>query len=251
MVGIYGNYMLITHSMRMLFNAVFTGVTAGVGNLMAEGDKKKILAVFEELFSSRFLVITTMLYCFLVLTKSFMILWIGEQYLLDKPTLWVIALTMYIILSRNTVDDFIYATGLFQDIWSPIVEAVLNIGLSVILGYFFGLKGVISGALISLFLVVFLWKPYFLFKQGLHESLGLYIRIYIKHIVVLAICFTVSEFVFGFMKITITSYLTWAFSATLHFLFFGTLCFSLLYLVVPGMRQFGRRLIESLMQNFY
>ena len=47
MVGIYGNYMLIANSLRMLFNAVFTGVVAGVGNLVAEGDKKKMLAVFE------------------------------------------------------------------------------------------------------------------------------------------------------------------------------------------------------------
>jgi O-antigen/teichoic acid export membrane protein len=242
MVGIYGNYMLITHSVRMLFNALFAGVPAGVGNLIAEGDKKKMLAVFEELFTARFLIITTFLYCFLVLSNSFMVIWIGEQYLLDTPTLWVIVLTMYIILSRTTVDNYIFATGLFHDIWAPIVEAVLNIGLSVLLGYFFGIIGVLSGVLISLFLVIFLWKPYFLFKQGLHESFWFYFRIYAKHIVVFVLSFLICELVFGLVKITETSYLTWAFSAILHFLLFGCLCFSLLFLVIPGMRRFTKRM---------
>ena len=242
MVGIYGNYMLITNSVRMLFNAIFAGATAGVGNLIAEGNKKKILAVFEELFTSRFLIITTFLYCFLMLSNSFMVIWMGEQYLLDSPTLWVIVLTMFIIMSRTTVDDYIFATGLFQDIGAPIVEAILNIGLSILLGYFFGITGVLSGALISLFMVVFLWKPYFLFKHGLHESPWFYIRLYIKHIIVFAVCFSVSELVFGFVTITVTNYLTWAFLATLHFLLFGSFCFCLLYLVVPGMRQFSIRM---------
>lgn len=242
MVGIYGNYILITNSVRMLFNAVFTGVTAGVGNLIAEGDKKKMLAVFEELFTSRFLIITTFLYCFLVLSNSFMVIWIGEQYLLDTPTLWVIVLTMYIILSRTTVDAYIYATGLFQDIWAPIAEAVLNISFSVLLGYFFGVTGVLSGVLISLFLVIFLWKPYFLFKYGLHESLWFYIRMYAKHIVVFAICYAVSELVFGYVKLPETSYLSWVLSATLHFLLFGCLCYILLYFTTLGIRQFTERI---------
>ena len=242
MVGIYGNYMLIANSLRMLFNAVFTGVVAGVGNLVAEGDKKKMLAVFEELFTSRFLIITTLLYCFLVLSNSFMVIWIGEQYLLDTPTLRVIVLTMYIILSRTTVDAYIYATGLFQDIWAPIAEAVLNISLSVILGYFFGITGVLSGVLISLFLVIFLWKPYFLFKYGLHESLWFYIRMYAKHIVVFAICYAFSELVFGYVTIPETNYLTWTLSAILHFFVYGFLCFILLYFTTTGMRQFTERI---------
>jgi O-antigen/teichoic acid export membrane protein len=242
MVGIYGNYMLITNSVRMLFNAVFSGVVASVGNLVAEGNKEKMLAVFEELFTSGFLIITTCLYCFLVLSNSFMVIWIGEQYLLATPTLWVIVLTMYIILSRTTVDAYIFATGLFQDVWAPIAEAVLNIGFSVLLGYFFGITGVLSGGLISLFLVIFLWKPYFLFKHGLHESLRFYILMYSKHIVVFAICYSVSELVFGYVILPETSYLSWALSATLHFLLFGFLSYILLYFSTPGMRKFTERI---------
>lgn len=62
---------------------------------------------------------------------------------------------LFVNLSRTTVDAYINAYGLFGDIWAPIVEASLNVGLSIILGYYFGLHGVLSGVLISLLLVVF------------------------------------------------------------------------------------------------
>ena len=40
-------------------NAMFNSMDAGVGNLVAEGNKKRIMSVFEELFSVRFLLSCT------------------------------------------------------------------------------------------------------------------------------------------------------------------------------------------------
>ncbi len=34
---------------------------------------------------------------------------------------------------------------MFQDVWYPLFEAFLNIGLSVLLGLYFGLNGILSG----------------------------------------------------------------------------------------------------------
>ena len=47
---------------------------------------------------------------------------------------------------------FIVAYGLFQDVYAPVVEAILNLGLSVVLGYYYGLAGIIGGVIISLFI---------------------------------------------------------------------------------------------------
>ena len=77
---------------------------------------------------------------------------------------------VYQILSRTTVDAYVNAYGLFGDIWAPVTEASINIGMSVLLGYFFGLHGVLLGVLISLLIVVFCWKPWFLFCKGLRSA---------------------------------------------------------------------------------
>lgn len=248
MVAIYGNYMLIANCIRMLFNAVFTSVTAGIGNLVAEGNKKRMIEVFEELFSSRFLIITSFLYCFLVMSNSFMVLWVGPEFVLDMPTVWVIVGTMYIILSRTTVDAYLSATGLFQDIWAPIAEAVLNIGLSVLLGYLFGITGVLSGVFLSIFFVIFIWKPIFLFRSGLKVSLWIYIRMYMKHVAALLIAYVSSEIIFSCVQIPVDTYFVWGISAIAHYISFTLILFILLYLTSQGMRDFISR-IKGIVNN--
>lgn len=90
-----------------------------------------------------------------MLTPSFITLWIGKEYVLDSMTLLLMTAILFINLSRTTVDAYINAYGLFGDIWAPVTEASINIGMSVLLGYFFGLHGVLLGVLISLLIVVF------------------------------------------------------------------------------------------------
>lgn len=53
LVAIYGNYMLIVTAVSTLMGALLNGLNAGVGNLVAEGDKKKIKSVFWQLTTLR------------------------------------------------------------------------------------------------------------------------------------------------------------------------------------------------------
>lgn len=71
----------------------------------------------------------------------------------------------FINLAR-TNETFLFAYGLFQDVWAPMMEAALNLGLSVVLGYFWGLSGILSGVIISLLLIVCGWKPIFCTGMG-------------------------------------------------------------------------------------
>lgn len=116
--------------------AIFNSMNAGIGNLVAEGNRERILAVFEELFSIRFLFTCVMCFGVFILTPSFIILWIGNEYVLDSMVLLLMTMILFINLSRTTVDTYINAYGLYGDIWAPVVEASINIGMSVVLGYF-------------------------------------------------------------------------------------------------------------------
>ena len=51
MVAYYGNYLLIINKLSQLTSTVLDSVTAGVGNLVAEGNQEKINRVFWELMS--------------------------------------------------------------------------------------------------------------------------------------------------------------------------------------------------------
>ncbi len=180
LVAYYGNYMIISNGVYALVWAIFNSMAAGIGNLVAEGNQSKTLSVFYELFNLRFIVNATICFTVLAVTPSFISYWIGKEYNLPFSTLILIIVNLYISLSRLTVDEFTDAYGLFHDIYAPIVESVMNIGLSVLLGYFWGLNGILLGVIISQITIILGWKPFFLFKHHFNGSfLGYHIN-YLK-----------------------------------------------------------------------
>jgi len=186
MVAIYGNYIIIVNSVNAMFNAAFNGINASIGHLVAENNKTKILSVLQELFTIRFICATISIFCIYTLINPFICIWIGEEYLMNKSILLVILLNMYIMLMRGVIDGFLSAYGLFKDIYAPIIEAILNLSLSILLGYYFGIIGVILGVCISLICVVLIWKPYFLFKYGIKEKIWPFIKMNVVHIAIFA-----------------------------------------------------------------
>lgn len=166
MVALYGNYILIVSKIGSLIRSVFDSTSASIGNLVASGDQKRTQEVFWELFDSRLMIATICLLCLFFLTQPFIELWLGPQYLLSNKFLLLYILYNSIYMTRTTVDSFLGAYGLFKDIWAPFAEAILNIGFSIWLGYYWSLNGIIIGIMISQIIVVSIWKPYFLFKEG-------------------------------------------------------------------------------------
>ncbi|MCH5242941.1 MAG: sugar transporter [Muribaculaceae bacterium] len=182
-VALYGNYMVVINGIQMMMASMFNSMGAGVGNLVAEGDEQKIRNVFRELFSLRFVITATLCAGVIYFTPAFISLWIGKEYLLPFSTLLLLTTLLFIGLSRYTVEAFVTAYGLYSDIWAPVIEASINIGLSIILGSVMGLNGIILGVVISQILVIVMWKPFYLFKKSIKGFLKNYIIIYTTHII--------------------------------------------------------------------
>lgn len=245
MVAYYGNYMMIISGVTTVINALFNSLGAGVGNLVAEGNAARIKEVFVELFSIRFFIVAVV--CFLVytLTPEFIRLWIGEQYILSNTTLIILTITLYISLFRYAIESFTYAYGLYKDIYAPIIEATLNISLSIILGKMYGLNGILTGVLISLILVVALWKPYFLFTRKMHDMAKIYILLYGKHIIQLIVIWGLSHYILLHINLHFSSsYLGLILYAIIALAIFGILLFSSLYLTRSGIQLFVSRILN-------
>lgn len=246
LVAIYGNYMLIVLGITMLMQSVFNGVAAGVGDLIARGDKMRTYAVFKEIFTSRFLIATTFCYCLYMLADQFVNLWIGPGYLLPTSTLLVIIAIMYMQLMRTVVENFIQGYGMFADIWAPITEAVINISLSILLGYLFGITGILSGVLISMVLIVGIWKPIYLFHWGMKIALMRYVELYVKHLLVFAFVAYLTTVGLNEILLEADNFAKFAINAVITVTVFVFFEGFLLWLIAPEMRAFLRRLIELL-----
>lgn len=182
-VALYGNYIIIVSGIQMMTSAIFNSMDAGVGNLVAEGETLKIKNIFLELFSIRFIISTTLTFGFFLFAQKFIELWIGSEYLLSNTTILLIGINMYIQLSRYTVETFLNAYGLFSDIWSPIIETLINVFASIILGSYFKLNGIIAGVCISQVIIIGIWKPFYLISRRLNGFIITYIRIYLIYFI--------------------------------------------------------------------
>jgi O-antigen/teichoic acid export membrane protein len=240
MVAVYENYMFIVLGIVAIVNALLGSVTAGVGNLVASATKEKVERFFGEMFSFRFFLAGVACVAMWMLAPSFVTLWVGGEYLLDGVSVGLLVAIMYVLVTRGTVDMFVTASGLFHDIWAPVVEAVLNLGLSIALGSMFGLRGVLAGVLISLLVVVKGWKPWFFFSRWLKVPFGKYLTMYGRHVVAAAVAVALFVPVVRLMRLwgvdPAGSYLRFAAYGALIVVVFGVLLAGSLWLFTPGMR---------------
>ena len=243
MVAIYGNYTVIVNGLSQLIGSVFNSMGAGIGNLIAEGNQEKILRIFRELFSIRFAIAFFFAFGVFILSQPFISNWVGHEYLLPTGTVGLISILFFINISRNTVDLFLGTQGMCKDIWAAILETCLNLGGSIVLGYFFGLNGIISGVIFSLAIIVLIWKPIFLFREGFKVSVFKYVKLYISHVVIALFVSSVVVWMCGLIEIS--PYDGWK-SLILYAICVMGLFFAIysviLYITMPGIRDFVKRI---------
>ena len=169
LVAIYSNYMLILTGISTLISAMFGGIAPIIGNLIVEGDKDKERKVFGEYMVLRMLLGGAFCHCLLIGGSSFVNLWLGKDLLLPSDAFYLLVAIGYINFTRP-YDTFLIPYGRVEDIWAPIIEAGLNLGFAILLGYYFSLSGILFGVLISLVVIVLGWKAYFLATKGLGVS---------------------------------------------------------------------------------
>lgn len=242
--------MLIVTGVSLLVNALFKSIGAGVGNLVAEGDKQRIKSVFWELTSLRVWFASIVCFGVYKLSHSFITLWVGSNFILEQYAFIILIFITFIDLTR-TNDTFLYAYGLFQDIWAPVVEAVLNLGLSILLGYFYGLTGILSGVLISFLLIVCSWKPFFLYKCGFKENIKEYVIRYLKYLLLIAIsCLFVSIVCDNIFPVLPCTYRQWVMYAIGIIILYSVSSFILFICFDKASRLYAMRFKLLLIQKY-
>lgn len=149
-VGLYSNYQMVVGAVQTALGAVFNAVTASVGSLLAEGKKKESLAVFRSLMVLDSWLVALCSVCFLSLFPTFIRLWAGEDYLLDGFTTAMIVLNFATNYLQSVILIYRSAAGLFvYGKYRSVANAVLNLGVSLILVEPLGMAGVFLGSVIS------------------------------------------------------------------------------------------------------
>lgn len=194
MVAYYGNYMIIISKLISLFSAITGSVGASIGNLVAEGNKQSMMKVFWEYTTIQHTIAAILSFSLFSFIEPFIAHWLGPEYIMDRKILILLIIYIYITNSRNSVDSFNYAHGLYADVWSAWVELIINVSITVIGGLKWGIVGILLGKIVSLLAIVVLWKPYYLFTSGFKESVSIYWKGVVRNYGISILAFTIATY---------------------------------------------------------
>lgn len=244
-VAYYGNYVIILTRFNQLLLAVLTSMQAAVGHLIAEDNIHKTMAVFWEILSLRYFTSGVFMFAIYQLIDPFIVLWLGREYLLSKDILFLMLCNGFIVQTRDIVLNFVQGYGLFDDLGAPAVEAGLNLGLSILLGYFHGVRGVLTGSFISVFAIAFIWKPIYLFRRGFKMPVRLYWTELSKYLFMLFISWWIGDTIVHTWHFIdpYHSYSAWMTWSLLTVAMYSALLFVMMY-PLRGMRMLVKRLIK-------
>lgn len=227
--AIYANYIMIINSLSGLISTAIGSIMPSVGNFIAEKSDDEIYKKFRTLYLfDNILALFISLVTYQIINE-FIVFWVGKEYLFSSYIVLTLIINLYIQISRGTIDRFKSCYGIYWDISAPIIESIVNLISSIYLAYKIGIIGVFIGTIISNIIIVGIWKPYILFKEGFKKNIYLYIKqsmiIYVKNII---ICLIVN---YCYKNCIYKLYLNNIFiNIIIHFILVSILCFLLIIL---------------------
>ena len=251
-VTLYGNYTLLNSKIQGLIGSMMGGSTASVGNLIAEGNKKRIYDCYKELFSIKFLFVCVALVCLSKLNSPFIAVWLGSKYVLEPILVYLIIADFGLNILRDTTNQFLNGYGLYADVWVPIVR-VASLGIIVIAASIWGITGALSIPVIVQIVLMHIWKPYYLYSEGLHQKFSTYFILVIRNLIPIIaaaiVANKISQSIYPLegQPSTWTQFIKETFSFAIPM---AVLALIFSYICCDGVRMFARRMKGIMMKRF-
>ncbi len=241
-VAYFGNYTMIVNKLNVLVNILSEGLSAGVGNLLAEGNERNIMKIYWELTAVRFFILGIIIFSLMMLLQPFIGCWLGEQYQLEEMIVILLITNLFIRYQSAAVYIYLGSAGLFSDVWANWAELVINLSVTLLLAPTYGIVGILLGKIISFGLISSFWKPYYLFSQGFHKSVWEYWRgmtpYYLLFTIFAVLSLWLKEAVISHHSHSFLPLIVYGAAITIPLL---ALYFVLLFLCTKGMKYFVAR----------
>ena len=179
MLGKYSNYALIASVMAGTISLFFTPLVSVIGHLCAEGDREKIKRHFECFYFLNYVLGVVFFLGYYALIDQMVRLCFGAGLEVSRTVSFIITLDGFIKFMRKSTLLFRDASGTFYyDRWKPIVEGIVNLGLSLLFVQTFPeeyrVAGVIAATIITSLLICHIVDPYVVYKHVFDQSVKEY-----------------------------------------------------------------------------
>ena len=183
-LGLYANYQIVVNALEGATRVFYSSTLASIGNMFVTEDNEKLYGSFLSLNFASYLLHSVITAFFFILVQPALQLWLGRNYLLSDAAVFWIALSFFVRGIRRMPTNFHDACGLFwADRYKKIIEAVLNIIISVICALRFGVAGIFVGTVASQ-IVGFFIGGRVLYKYAFQKPYHFFLKLYIEEMTV-------------------------------------------------------------------
>ncbi|MDQ1000340.1 O-antigen/teichoic acid export membrane protein [Neobacillus niacini] len=201
-VGIYSNYILVLTAINSLINIIYSSVTASIGNVIVTEKPKKLFEIFKSMQTVSLVISCFVTVCLYMLINDLINIWLGPDYILDDLILISIIFNFYLGSVIHPIWSYREATGLFvQTKYIMLFAAILNIFLSVLMGKYLGLAGIIFASSISRLVTYFWYEPNLLFRVYFEEKAKKYYIPLVINLLITILLIVVLKVLFNFFTI--------------------------------------------------
>lgn len=219
-IGLYSNYLLVISGIEGFIAIIFSSLNPSIGNLAVLESSKSQYKIFRTMQLVSLVICGVVCVNLYFLLDDFIVLWIGNEYLINRSTVIVLILNVFYNTSMRPVWSFQEGAGIFKNIkYIMLITAVLNLLLSIILGIPLGVTGILLATFISQMLTSAWLEPFKLFKSCFKVSCKVYyFDIILNGIIVVFSIFILNFVLQYYQAITFTNLIIKGFIVTVTML---------------------------------
>ena len=159
-VGLISNYTMLINSVLGFVLILFNSITSGFGNLVVASTTQNFRKVFQEINFANFWIYGFCCIAFWVLIPPFITLWIGADNLIDNTAFTLIIINCYLQGQSTAYHNARIAKGNFnKDKTWALVQAIVNLVVSIVCAKKYGLVGIYIGTIVSRMVYV-IFRPH-------------------------------------------------------------------------------------------
>ena len=163
-LAIYQNYFFVITSLIALMTMVYSACLAGIGNSIIVETLEKNLNDLKRFTVLILWISTVCTSCLLCLYQPFIAFWVGKDLQMEYAIVICICIYFFIYEINHLLNVYKDAAGLWhKDRFRPLVTALSNLAMNIIMVQFWGLYGVVLSTVISMCVVGMPWLIHNLF----------------------------------------------------------------------------------------
>ncbi|MGO4543318.1 lipopolysaccharide biosynthesis protein [Paenibacillus sp. 2TAB23] len=181
-VGLYSNYKMLIDICRTLLNQVFSNMYHSLGNLIAKESSDAVYRIFKITYLLNFWLYSLLSIGLYLLVEPLITLWLGQEFAMTNAILLVLVVMFYERGMRNSLSAVKSTAGIFhEDRFAPIIQAVINLAVSLILVHYLGILGVFIGSIVSAIAVPFWYTPLLVYRNVFRQPIWQYYKSYLLY----------------------------------------------------------------------